>query len=673
MNRLQHEASPYLLQHAENPVDWYPWGEEAFRRAREEDKPVFLSIGYSTCHWCHVMAHESFEDEQVAAILNEFYVPVKVDREERPDIDAVYMEACQAMTGAGGWPLTLFLTPDKKPFYAATYLPKQAGSELFGLTELLYAFARVWQEDRAGLFDTAEKVRRLLAQRQDVGQEQAGPDRQMLRDAVGLFRAIYDERWGGFGPAPKFPMAHQILFLLRQSNMDGDAQAREMALHTLEQMARGGLYDQIGGGFARYSTDGRWLAPHFEKMLYDNALLIQSYALGYQMSESLALKTAAERTIDYVLSELRSGQGAFYCGQDADSEGEEGKFYVWTPGEILQVLGEEKEAEFCNTFGITQAGNFEGKNIPNLIENPNWEAAFNGWEREKHALYEYRKTRMELHRDEKVLTAWNSLMISGLALSAEILNRPDALDAAREAQTFIERNLTAEDGRLYLRWSGGQAAVDGQLADYACYACALMDLYGATFDAVYLCRAAEIVDLIESLFKDPEGGYFMTAHGSEELLVRPKESYDGAIPSGNSMAAQAFVRLAHLTGQERFRAAAEHQLRFLAAQADHYPPGYAAGLTAMQTEVYPSWELICVCSDETSLAQVRKFALELLGENGFILCKTKQQEKALEQAAPFTAEYPIPDTGAKYYLCRGGTCRAPVDSIDEVRAEVRRR
>lgn len=408
-NELIHEKSPYLLQHAYNPVNWYPWGAEAFEKAKKEDKPIFLSIGYSTCHWCHVMERESFEDSEVAELLNRDFVSIKVDREERPDIDSVYMNVCMAFTGSGGWPLTIIMTTEQKPFYAATYIPKNQKYGTVGMTELLPVIADLWKNKRRELLRTGNEIISVLKERK--GRKNEKISKKLLIEAADTFKSIFDRKYGGFGAAPKFPSPHNLLFLIRYSYYENDKNALEMAEKTLEQMYRGGIFDHIGGGFSRYSTDSRWLVPHFEKMLYDNALLIYTYAESYQLTKNELYKNVAERTIEYVLRELTDTKHGFYCGQDADSEGVEGKYYTFTPDEVKSVLGEKDGSRFCNSFDITEDGNFEGKSIPNLLKKI---AEADNSTLKK--LYDYRLRRTSLHKDDKVLTAWNGLMIAALAM-----------------------------------------------------------------------------------------------------------------------------------------------------------------------------------------------------------------------------------------------------------------
>ena len=657
-NRLSTERSPYLLQHAENPVDWRPWGPEVFEEAKRTDKPVLLSIGYSTCHWCHVMAHESFEDETVAQAVNAAFLPVKVDREERPDVDAVYMAACLAMNGSGGWPLTVLLTPDQKPFWAGTYLPKDQ------LLHLLRKAARLWREDRAGVLVTGDT---LTAHLQQEGQARPGtPSRELVRQAVSQFAQSYDERWGGFGAAPKFPTPHNLIFLLRYAQLAKEEHAREMALHTLNNMYRGGLFDHVGGGFSRYSTDQHWLVPHFEKMLYDNALLALAYTEAFQHARCPIYGEITRRTLDYVLRELSGPQGGFCCGQDADSDGVEGKYYALTPDELAQALGGVDGLRFCQWYGITPEGNFEGKSIPNLLGQSQFDQDSEDMAALREQVYAYRLSRTALHRDDKVLTAWNGLVIAALARAGLVLDEPWYLDAARQTAEFLAEKLTTSDGRLLARWRDGDAAHPGKLDDYAFLAYGLLELYSATFDASYLTRAVGLADCLLKLFFDGErGGFYPYASDGEQLLTRTKEAYDGAMPSGNSIAALVLFRLSRLTGEMRWREAADLQLSWLAGAAEGYPAGHGFAMLACLEELWPTAELVITAQKPPE--ELRGFLREAPRLGLTVLVKTQENAGTLAALAPFTKDYPIPAQGARYYLCQGGACAQPVDSIPELK------
>ena len=657
-NRLSTERSPYLLQHAENPVDWRPWGPEVFEEAKRTDKPVLLSIGYSTCHWCHVMAHESFEDETVAQAVNAAFLPVKVDREERPDVDAVYMAACLAMNGSGGWPLTVLLTPDQKPFWAGTYLPKDQ------LLHLLRKAARLWREDRAGVLVTGDT---LTAHLQQEGQARPGtPSRELVRQAVSQFAQSYDERWGGFGAAPKFPTPHNLIFLLRYAQLAKEEHAREMALHTLNNMYRGGLFDHVGGGFSRYSTDQHWLVPHFEKMLYDNALLALAYTEAFQHARCPIYGKITRRTLDYVLRELSGPQGGFCCGQDADSDGVEGKYYALTPDELAQALGGVDGLRFCQWYGITPEGNFEGKSIPNLLGQSQFDQDPEDMAALREQVYAYRLSRTALHRDDKVLTAWNGLAMAALARAGLVLDEPRYLDAARQTAEFLAEKLTTSDGRLLARWRDGDAAHPGKLDDYAFLAYGLLELYSATFDASYLTRAVGLADCLLKLFFDGErGGFYPYASNGEQLLTRTKEAYDGAMPSGNSIAALVLFRLSRLTGEMRWREAADLQLSWLAGAAEGYPAGHSFAMLACLEELWPTAELVITAQKPPE--ELRGFLREAPRLGLTVLVKTQENAGTLAALAPFTKDYPIPAQGAQYYLCQGGACAQPVDSIPELK------
>ena len=657
-NRLSTERSPYLLQHAENPVDWRPWGPEVFEEAKRTDKPVLLSIGYSTCHWCHVMAHESFEDETVAQAVNAAFLPVKVDREERPDVDAVYMAACLAMNGSGGWPLTVLLTPDQKPFWAGTYLPKDQ------LLHLLRKAARLWREDRAGVLVTGDT---LTAHLQQEGQARPGtPSRELVRQAVSQFAQSYDELWGGFGAAPKFPTPHNLIFLLRYAQLAKEEHAREMALHTLNNMYRGGLFDHVGGGFSRYSTDQHWLVPHFEKMLYDNALLALAYTEAFQHTRCPIYGKITRRTLDYVLRELSGPQGGFCCGQDADSDGVEGKYYALTPDELAQALGGVDGLRFCQWYGITPEGNFEGKSIPNLLGQSQFDQDPEDMAALREQMYAYRLSRTALHRDDKVLTAWNGLVMAALARAGLVLDEPWYLDAARQTAEFLAEKLTTSDGRLLARWRDGDAAHPGKLDDYAFLAYGLLELYSATFDASYLTRAVGLADCLLKLFFDGErGGFYPYASNGEQLLTRTKEAYDGAMPSGNSIAALVLFRLSRLTGEMRWREAADLQLSWLAGAAEGYPAGHSFAMLACLEELWPTAELVITAQKPPE--ELRGFLREAPRLGLTVLVKTQENAGTLAALAPFTKDYPIPAQGAQYYLCQGGDCAQPVDSIPELK------
>lgn len=582
-NRLSQERSPYLLQHAHNPVDWFPWSEEAFTKAKAEDKPIFLSIGYSACHWCHVMAEESFEDEEVARILNKDFVAVKVDKEERPDLDMVYMMACQLFAGQGGWPTTLFLTPDKRPFFAGTYFPKESVNGRAGLIDILNSIKKSWSEKRKDIEDSGkDMVARLNAINCD-GQKLSGSDltsaEDLIHKGIEQLQNSFDEINGGFGKSPKFPTPQNLLFLLAFNKAYKDGESLRMAEKTLIQMYRGGIYDHIGGGFSRYSTDSRWLVPHFEKMLYDNAMLAFVYTEAYRSTEDPIYKEVAESILGYVLREMTAPEGGFYSAQDADSQGEEGKYYVFSRAEILDRLGEKEGSAFCDAYDISPRGNFEGYSIPNLLYNFSFEDMSERFESQRKTLLTYRAERMSLHKDDKVLTAWNGMMIAAFANAGSVFGQRRYLDAAVNAEKFITEKLVKRDGRLKVRYREQEAAGDGYLDDYAYYVWGLLELYETTKKVGYLQKAIDLNTVILNDFSDEErGGFYFTSFNSEKLIWRPKESYDGAIPSGNSIAAWNMVRLANKMGSSDLTEKAEAQLRFLAVEAERYPIGHSLSL-----------------------------------------------------------------------------------------------
>ena len=662
-NRLKQEKSPYLMQHGENPVDWYPWCQEAFQKAEREDKPIFLSIGYSTCHWCHVMAHESFEDPEVANLLNREFVSIKVDREERPDIDAVYMSVCQAMNGSGGWPLTIFMTPEQKPFFAGTYFPKDSGHGRFGLMDLLERVADLWKNNREELLQAGNQVTAAINQEQTGNRQE--PDRQLVERAYGQLARRFDNKWGGFGGAPKFPKPHNLLFLLRYADVTQESNAMKMAEITLEDMARGGIQDHIGGGFSRYSTDEMWLVPHFEKMLYDNALLLIAYVKAYQHTKRVCFADTARRTARYILRELTSEEGGCYCGQDADSEGVEGKYYVFTPEEVKAVLGGGDGEEFCRLYDITDSGNFEGKSIPNRIHSSE-----NGWETNDprlEKLYQYRLNRTKLHKDDKILLSWNAWAMIALAKAGQVLEEPSYLDAAVRIHAFIERKMVTENDRLYLRYRDGEAAYAGQLEDYAVYTLALLELYRVFFEVRFLQAAIRRTKQMVELFEDKKsGGYSMTAFDGERLIARPKETYDGAMPSGNSVAAMVLQTLASLTGEPAWQTAADRQLRFLAGGIGEYLSASCFGVLAMMDALYPHRELVCATSDGLP-SELRDYLKEHPADDLHVLLKTKENGDVLSKCAPFTKDYPIPEQGSMYYLCESGACKAPLSEFSKLK------
>lgn len=646
-NHLKDQTSPYLLQHADNPVDWYPWGKEAFARAKTEEKPVFLSIGYSTCHWCHVMAHESFEDKEIAEILNQYFVPVKVDKEERPDIDSIYMSVCQAFTGSGGWPMTVFLTPEQKPFFAGTYFPKTARYGQIGLKELLLVIHEKWEKDREILLKSAEK---MLSFFKRTGQGKDEMDTQLPDKAFALFKRSFDERNGGFGEAPKFPTPHNLLFLMRYYEKSGEKEALQMAEKTLLQMYRGGMFDHIGGGFSRYSTDPYFLVPHFEKMLYDNALLLLAYCKGYQITKKSIYRTVAEKTAAYIIKEMTSPQGGFYSAQDADSQGVEGKYYLFEPEEIVRILGNEAGKAWNRYYDITEKGNFEGKNIPNLLQNESvLKEEHKSLEQYGQLIYEYRKNRYELHLDDKILTSWNGLMIAAMCNLYRVTGEKTYLKVAVAAHKFIRERLWEED-TLYVSFRNGKRSGKGFLDDYAFTIFGLLALYEATFDPGYLDQAKHLCEKTISEFYDQkQGGFFLYGEDNEQLILRPKETYDGAVFSGNSAMAYNLVRLFHLMGEPKMEAIAVQQLQFLSGEAENYPAGYAMFLVALSDYMDHPDKITIVREDTLRLEDL---ASKIPLDTVVYLLESPNEE------------YPLKNHKTTYYVCRGRTCAPPVNELE---------
>ena len=655
-NRLKNEASPYLRQHSENPVDWYPWGKEAFEKAKAEDKPIFLSIGYSTCHWCHVMAHESFEDKALADILNENYVPVKVDREERPDVDSVYMQVCTALNGSGGWPLTVVTTPGGAPFFVATYLPPENRGGRMGLKTLLKALAVKWQRERADLLQSSGEIMNFL--RREAARNRGGERNDLPDRAAEQLMASYDGEYGGFGKAPKFPSPQNLLFLMEHSKLKGVKKLREAVENTLRQMYRGGIYDHFGGGFCRYATDREWLAPHFEKTLYDNAMLALCYVEAWQEGHMALYRNVAEATLDYCLRELKAENGGFYSGQDADSEGREGAYYLFDEREVKGILGGEAGKHFCECYDITAEGNFEGRSIPNLLLNQRWNLLPEGYEEYREKLRIYREERMSLFTDEKILSGRNGLMLMALSRAARAFGDRRYLMEAQELAEFIRTKLS-RDGRLYAMRVGDELRHPAQLDDLAFYALGLLELYDADFDVEHIARAAAVAGEIIEKFSDEAGGFFRTAHDAEKLILRPKEVFDGAIPSGNSAAAMLLSRLYRLTGRAELGRALDRQLDFIAGNLGQYPAGAAFAMMAFTLRQEGSREMVCALVDE-KLTDELKAVLSRWAPELSLIIKTPANGARLAAIAPFTADMQPGNGKAAYYICKDGTCSLPV-------------
>ncbi|HNX14471.1 MAG TPA: thioredoxin domain-containing protein [Oscillospiraceae bacterium] len=619
-NRLIRETSPYLLEHAHNPVNWYPWGEEAFAKAKAEDKPIFLSVGYSACHWCHVMARESFEDETVAEILNDSFVSVKVDREERPDVDGVYMRACQAMTGNGGWPMSIFMGADKIPFFAGTYFPKDS------FIQILESVSKAWKYDRESLSENGQEIAKAVDQKTV---NRSVKSKTLIEKAVSEYENNFDTAYGGFGSAPKFPTPHNLLFLL--------ATAPEMAEKTLDSMFRGGIFDHIGGGFSRYSTDRRWLIPHFEKMLYDNALLAMAYLTGFEKTRKELWRDIAERIFYWLEHEMAAPDGGFFSAQDADSEGVEGKFYVFTPDELKLLLGEAEGIKFCRRYGISPEGNFEGKSVPNLLESSLEPDKIDGL---LQSVYKYRKKRPAPRTDVKILTAWNALTAAAYAMAARILKSEEYKKTAQKTIEYIEQNLS-ENGTLFSGATDGRRIGPGFLDDYAFLIFALIQMHQATLNDHYLDRAAELADRTWDLFWDGKNnGFFFSGAHNEALFARPKETWDGALPSGNSVMAYNLSRLALLTGDDKMPERAEKQDRFMSGEAASYPMGNAFYLWSL----LPVKKVVCRLKTPVDLAGLR-----IPSDWAFRLSTDRI--------------YPEVDGKTTYYVCENKTCHPATTEI----------
>jgi uncharacterized protein YyaL (SSP411 family) len=674
-NRLAGEKSPYLLQHAANPVDWYPWGAEAFHRAKEQDKPIFLSIGYATCHWCHVMAHESFEDEQVAGLLNQHFVSIKVDREERPDVDKIYMDVCQALTGRGGWPLSVFLTPEGKPFYAGTYFPRTTRMGMPGLVDLLRQIAEIWRKDRGRIEASSGEITRAIQPSSEPTDIQAfRPEIGLtwLKKGYGELERTFDSKFGGFGAAPKFPTPHHLTFLLRWFKRTGDATSLTMAEKTLEGMRNGGLFDQIGFGFHRYSVDDRWLVPHFEKMLYDQALLAIASLEVHQVTGKEAFAHIAQDIFTYVLRDMTAPEGGFYCAEDADSEGKEGLFYVWTPAEVKKHLGEKTGEIFCHYYDITEAGNFEeGRSIPHVRMPVQTFAARKGLDAKevedllnssRRQLFEARKQRVRPLKDDKVLTSWNGLMVAALAKGYQVLGNPDYRLGAERAVRFVLEHLRRDDGRLLRRYRDGEAAYPAYLDDYAFFVWGLLDLYESTFESAHLETAVSLTDQMVRLFWDKElGGLFFAGEGNEPLIARSKDVYDGALPSGNSVAVLNFLRLARMTGKTDYEKKVEDLIVTFAKSIEEYPAGHTQFLNAIDFAVGPSREIV-ICGDPAReyVRTMISLVQERFLPNKVLLVRPPGPEgETLVRLAPFVEHMASVHGLPTAYVCEGFTCQAP--------------
>jgi len=684
-NRLSLEKSPYLLQHADNPVDWYPWGEEAFKKARDEDKPIFLSIGYSTCHWCHVMEHESFEDLEVARLLNENFVCIKVDREERPDIDSVYMSVCQMLTGSGGWPLTIFMTSDKKPFYAATYIPKESRFGRTGMLELIPQVKHVWNNDRNSLMGSVDKIMSSVNQ-QSRSNESQELDNSILDKAYEIFETSYDKTNGGFGSAPKFPTPHNLFFLLRYYKRTGKKNALLMVTQTLEKMRNGGIYDQIGYGFHRYSTDEKWLVPHFEKMLYDQALISIAYLEAFQVTrDDFFAKTAVE-VFNYVLKDMTSSDGGFYSAEDADSEGVEGKFYVWDIDEIRTMFSKQGSDLLIDYFNLEPSGNFNdeatgeksGKNILNLsisrekfFENNDlscdeFETLLDGFRKK---LLLKRSLRTRPFKDDKILTDWNGLMIAAFAMGGRVLDRPELTAAAEKAASFINDNLKSSDNGLIHVYRDGVSLSPAYLDDYAFFIWALLELYETTFNVSYLKQAISFNQyLVDNFWDAKNNGFFDTAHNSEKLILRQKESYDGAVPSGNSVSFLNMIKLARITSDPLLEKKSAQLSGVFSRKVEQFPSAHTMFLSAYDFLSGPSYEVVIAGEKgaddvEDMLSMLRQLYLPA---KVVVFHPEVEQTKMIEEIAGYVKTQKSIDNKATAYVCEGYACKKPVTDKNQL-------
>jgi uncharacterized protein len=677
-NALAGETSPYLLQHAHNPVQWHPWGEEALSLARQQEKPILLSIGYSACHWCHVMERESFEDEEVAALMNKYFINIKVDREERPDLDSIYMAAVQMMTGSGGWPMTVFLTPEGVPFYGGTYFPPNDRHGMPGFPRVLLSVAGAWKEKRDLIRHDAARMIDGIRDSELMGETSGSLSKEILEAATESLLRSYDSQHGGFSRAPKFPPSMSLSFLLRRAWRTGDSRALEAVEHTLQRMARGGMCDQLGGGFHRYSVDAHWLVPHFEKMLYDNALLSRIYLDAWLHTGNPLYRRIAEETLDYVRREMTSPEGGFYSSQDADSEGHEGKFFVWSREEIISLLGADDGEVFCRCHGVTEAGNFEGANIlylprpqeeagPELGLSP--ESLSRILAAGKARLFQAREKRVKPGRDEKVLAAWNGLMLRSFSEAASALDREDYLDTAVRNAEFLTTQME-KGGQLLRSWKDGRARFNAYLEDYACLIDGLISLYEATFDFRWIRKAESLASLLVESFWDERGGnFFFTSRNHEQLIHRPKDIYDNATPSGNSAAAYALLRLAGHTGNLEWAAKAGSILEGMAGVLGKHPYGFSHYLCGL--DFYLAGATEAAIAGEPADPGTRKMIRSVFAA----YCPDKVVACGLDKSVPLLTERIRPGMPVQAFLCRNRTCKPPINDpaalADEIRGNTR--
>ena len=669
LNRLANESSPYLLQHKNNPVDWYPWGEEAFNKALELDRPIFLSIGYSTCHWCHVMEEESFEDEEVAKLLNENFISIKVDREERPEIDHLYMTVCQAMTGRGGWPLTIIMTPNKDPFFAGTYFPKRGRRGRPGMMELLPSVSQAWEKERDDLVLSANQINKYLI---DSNKKELGDqlEESILVDTYSQFVNRYDDKYGGFGDKPKFPSPHNLIYLLRYHNMTGDKTSLLMAEKTLKNMRLGGIFDHIGFGFHRYSTDKEWILPHFEKMLYDQAMLALAYTEAFQITNDSFYQKVVEEILFYVQRDMTDKRGGFYSAEDADSEGEEGLFYLWTVEELKENLSSADAELLIETFNIELSGNYIDealgkKTLKNILylNNPKSNNKIN---QILNDLYTIRKERIHPLKDDKILTDWNGLMIAAFAKAGDAFNSDDYIKQAENSAQFILKNLTDKNGRLLKRYRNGKSGIDSHLDDYAFFIWGLLELYEATFNTIYLSEAIKLSEIMVSEFWDTENGaFFLGSNNSEKLIVRAKTGYDGAIPSGNSVAAMNFIKLNRITGETKWVEISDKIFMTFSKEINNTPTAFSYMLNGFLFESNEPKEVVVVGSGkdpETKLA-IEKIKSIYIPSKVIIFKDTDDKSNKLTPLAKWTMTQESIDDKTTFYVCRDFACKIPTTDL----------
>ncbi len=684
-NLLIKEKSPYLQQHAFNPVNWMAWGEEAFKKAQKENKPIFLSIGYSTCHWCHVMAHESFEDNEVANLLNDIFISIKVDREERPDIDNIYMTVCQMMTGSGGWPLTILMTPDKKPFFAGTYFPKESRFGRMGIKDLILRIKTLWNNNKSEVLDSAEKVTSSL---QSLSEESIGDkiDGSLLKNAFKQLIKRFDRKNGGFGNRPKFPTPHNLIFLLRFWNRTGNNEALDMVEKTLQEMRKGGIYDHIGYGFHRYSTDSNWLIPHFEKMLYDQALIAIVYLEAYLATKKIEYANTANEILTYVLRDMTSDEGGFYSAEDADSEGVEGEFYVWSKKEIEEVLEKDDAKLITEVYNLEDSGNYieevikerTGKNIFHQKESISYIASKHNLTKSelehqlksiRIKLFEFRDKKIHPHKDDKILTDWNGLMIAALAKGAKILKEPKYLEAAQKAVNFIMNKMLKQDRRLLHRFRDGSADIDAYLDDYSFLIWGLIELYDSSYNADYLKIALELNnDLLKHFWDDNIGGFFFIANDGEKLIARRKEIYDGAVPSGNSIAMLNLLKLSYLTGKSELEEKAEIIGRVFSDKINTRPDAYTQLLIAIIFAVGPSYTLVIAGDkgNEDTNKMLEHINQNYIPNKVLIYRPTENYPPKIDRLASFVKLYEKVDNKTTAYICANKTCKPPTHDLSRI-------